>query len=46
MDKTSANHLIGDEECVRGSVVELMSIVALNSFDGVAKLCGDIKEKI
>jgi hypothetical protein len=29
------------EECSRGGVVKLMIVVALNIFDGVAKLCGD-----
>jgi hypothetical protein len=29
------------EECSRGGVVELTTIVALNSFDGAAKLCRD-----
>jgi hypothetical protein len=27
---------------VRGGVIELTSIVALDGFDGAAKLCGDI----
>jgi hypothetical protein len=33
------------EECVRGGVIELTTIVALNGFDGAAKLCGGISEK-
>jgi hypothetical protein len=32
----------GDEECVRGGVIELTSIVAPDGFDGATKLCGDI----
>jgi hypothetical protein len=35
----------GGEECARGGVVELTAIVALDGFDGAAKLCGDISEK-
>jgi hypothetical protein len=35
----------GVEECARGGVIELMAIVALDDFDGAAKLCGDINEK-
>jgi hypothetical protein len=31
---------------VRGGVVELTTIVALDDFDGVVKLCGDINKKI
>jgi hypothetical protein len=38
------NHPIGGEECVRGSIVELTTIVAWDDFDGVAKLCRDIRE--
>jgi hypothetical protein len=30
---------------VRGGVVELTAIVALDDFDGAAKLCGDINKK-
>jgi hypothetical protein len=33
------------EECLRGGVVELTVVVALNSFDGAAKQCGDKGEK-
>jgi hypothetical protein len=29
------------EECSRGGVVKLTTIVTLNNFDGVAKVCGD-----
>jgi hypothetical protein len=29
------------EECSRGGVIELTVVVALNNFDGAAKLCGD-----
>jgi hypothetical protein len=36
----------GGEECARGGILELMAIVALDGFDGAAKLCGDICEKI
>jgi hypothetical protein len=36
---------IGGEECARGGVIKLTAIVALDGFDGVAKLCGDISEK-
>jgi hypothetical protein len=36
----------GGEECARGGVIKLMVIVALDSFDGATKLCGDISEKI
>jgi hypothetical protein len=34
----------GGEECARRGVIELTTIVALDSFDGAAKLCGDISE--
>jgi hypothetical protein len=34
------------KECARGGVIKLMGIVALDCFDGAAKLCGDISEKI
>jgi hypothetical protein len=34
----------GGEECARGGIVELTAIVALDGFDGAAKLCGDISE--
>jgi hypothetical protein len=40
------NHPISGEEYARGSVVELTTIVTLDDFDGAAKLCGDISEKI
>jgi hypothetical protein len=36
----------GGEECARGGVIELMAIVTLNGFDGAAKLCRDISEKM
>jgi hypothetical protein len=39
------NDPVGGEECVRGGVIELTAIVALDGFDGAAKLCGDISEK-
>jgi hypothetical protein len=45
-DKISAEVLFGGEECAREGVIELMTIVALYDFDGVAKLCGDISEKM
>jgi hypothetical protein len=32
---------MSDEECLRGGVGELPAVVALDSFDGAAKLCGD-----
>jgi hypothetical protein len=32
------------KECMRGGVIELTTIVALDDFDGAAKLCGDISE--
>jgi hypothetical protein len=35
----------GGEECVRGGVIDLTAIVALDGFDGVAKLCGDMSKK-
>jgi hypothetical protein len=35
----------GDKECARGGIIELAAIVALDGFDGEAKLCGDISEK-
>jgi hypothetical protein len=31
---------------MRGGVIELMTIVALDFFDGAAKLCGDISKKM
>jgi hypothetical protein len=34
----------GGKECTRGGIIELMVIVALNDFDGAAKLCGDISD--
>jgi hypothetical protein len=40
------NHPISGEECSRGGVVEHTTIVALDSFDGAAKLCEDKDEKI
>jgi hypothetical protein len=36
----------GGEECARGGIIELTTIVALDDFDGAAKLCGDISEKM
>jgi hypothetical protein len=39
--RTSAEPPASGEECSRVGVVELMTSVAMNSFDGVAKLCGD-----
>jgi hypothetical protein len=41
----SQNHPISGEECMRESVVEFTTIVALDGFDSAAKLCGDISEK-
>jgi hypothetical protein len=40
------NHPVGGKECAKGGVVELTTIVALDGFDGVAKLCGYISKKI
>jgi hypothetical protein len=34
----------GGEECARGNVIEFTAIIALDDFDGVAKLCEDISE--
>jgi hypothetical protein len=31
---------------MRGGVIELTAIVTLDDFDGAAKLCGDISEKV
>jgi hypothetical protein len=39
------NHPFSGEECTRWGVVEPMAIVALDNFDGAAKLCGDISKK-
>jgi hypothetical protein len=39
------NHPMSGEECSRGGVVKLPAVVALDSFDGAAKLCGDKDEK-
>jgi hypothetical protein len=36
----------GGEECVRGGVIELTAIITLDGFDGAAKPCGDISEKM
>jgi hypothetical protein len=36
----------GGEECARGGIVELMTIITLDDFDGAAKLCGDISDKM
>jgi hypothetical protein len=36
----------GGEECARGCVIELTTIITLDGFDGTAKLCEDINEKI
>jgi hypothetical protein len=38
------NHPMSGEECSRGGIVELPIVVALDSFDGAAKLCGDKDE--
>jgi hypothetical protein len=35
------NHPMSGEEFLRGGIVELMVVVALNNFNGEAKLCGD-----
>jgi hypothetical protein len=40
------NHPMSGEEYSRGGVIELTTIVALNNFDGAAKLCGDKDKKI
>jgi hypothetical protein len=34
----------GGKECVRGDIIKLTAIIALDNFDGVAKLCGDISK--
>jgi hypothetical protein len=34
----------GGEECVRGGVIKMTTIVALDGFDDASKLCGDISE--
>jgi hypothetical protein len=34
------------EECSRGGIVQLMTVIALNNFDGVVNLCGDKGKKI
>jgi hypothetical protein len=34
----------GGEECARGGVIELTTIVIPDDFDGTAKLCGDIND--
>jgi hypothetical protein len=34
----------GGEECTKGGVIKLTTIITLDSFDGAAKLCGDISE--
>jgi hypothetical protein len=36
----------GGEECARGGIIKLTTIVTLDGFDGAAKRCGDISEKI
>jgi hypothetical protein len=36
----------GGKECVGGGIVELMTIVTLDDFDGAAKLRGNRDEKI
>jgi hypothetical protein len=36
----------GGEECMRGGIIKLMTIVALDGFDGATKLCGNISEEI
>jgi hypothetical protein len=36
----------GGEECARGGIIELTTIIALDGFDGMTKLCGDISDKI
>jgi hypothetical protein len=39
------NQPMSDDECSRGDIVELTTVVTLNSFDGAAKLCGDKGKK-
>jgi hypothetical protein len=34
----------GGEECARGGIIELTTIVAFDGFDGAAKLCGNISD--
>jgi hypothetical protein len=36
----------GGKECTRGGIVELTTVVTLDSFDGAAKLRGNKGEKI
>jgi hypothetical protein len=36
----------GGEECMRGGIIEVTTIVALDGFDGAAKLCGNICKKL
>jgi hypothetical protein len=36
---------ISGQECMRGGIIELTAIITLDSFDGAAKLCGDISKK-
>jgi hypothetical protein len=38
------NHHISGEECARGTIVKLTTIITLDDFDGAAKLCGDISK--
>jgi hypothetical protein len=40
------NQHFGGEECVRGGIIELATVVILDDFDGTTKLCGDISKKI
>jgi hypothetical protein len=42
----SQKYHFGGKECISGDIIELTTIVALDGFDGVAKLCGYISEKI
>jgi hypothetical protein len=44
-ERHTQNHTIGDKEHWGGSIVEHMTIVALDNFDGATKLCGDISER-
>jgi hypothetical protein len=40
------NYPIGGEKSARGGIIELTAIVTLDCFDGAAKLCEGISEKM
>jgi hypothetical protein len=37
---------MSDEECSRGGIVKITTVVTMDSFDGATKLCGDKGKKI